>query len=109
MEKRIYCNKTFTARGFKLHTFEDSYKTPCSFQESSNVDPSIWLGVTEARAQVLATRAAAHGISTDQTCGWVPYPLHPDLNIPTRMHLTRSQAHDLAQILLRYSETGVLL
>lgn len=38
-----------TARGFSLIEFEDYYHHDCSLQESSNIDPCIWLGVGNNR------------------------------------------------------------
>lgn len=32
-------------RGLELINFIDRYNTPCSLQQSSLLDPSIWLGV----------------------------------------------------------------
>lgn len=36
--------ETMTQRGFRKVTFEDIGGVPCSLQESSNVEPCIWLG-----------------------------------------------------------------
>ena len=38
-----------TERGFERIEFKDMYGVNCSMQESSNVKPSIWLGVNEDR------------------------------------------------------------
>ena len=41
--------KHITERGFKKIEFKDMYNYNCSIQESSNVEPSIWVGVSENR------------------------------------------------------------
>ena len=38
-----------TARGFALNYFDDDYNEKCSLQESSNVEPHIWLGIHDAK------------------------------------------------------------
>lgn len=61
-----------TSRGFKLLSFVDSYDNECSVQESSCVEPRLWLGVNDADPKTLAFDAMAAGINTNgQTTGWI--------------------------------------
>jgi hypothetical protein len=71
--------KTETERGFGVITFTDSYNQKCSLQDSSNVDPHVWLGVDV------------------------------DLNnkdVDARMHLTPDQVKTLLPFLTYFAETG---
>lgn len=56
----------------------------------------------------MASKAAAAGVVTDQTVGWVPYPVHPDALLSTRMHLTQAQVAELIPVLQHFVETGEL-
>jgi len=51
---------TKTNRGFELIEFKDTYGEICSLQESSSVEPHIWLGCNENgkfhRGEVLSPR-----------------------------------------------------
>ena len=71
-----------TERGFVRAEFEDSYGTLCSVQESSNVEPHLWLGCNE-------------GMHTDNQCC-------------ARMHLTPELAAELIPLLQVFIETGSL-
>lgn len=42
-----------TARGFLLEHFNDDYGVDCSIQESSAVDPHIWLGVHNPKITIM--------------------------------------------------------
>lgn len=111
MERRI------TPRGFTHLRFVDLNESECWVQESSRCldghedDPgssALWVGVQDARPLILASKAAEHGVDTRETCGWVPYPVPDDVLLTTRMHLTREQARDLADVLRQWAATGHL-
>lgn len=53
--------ETETPRGFELLSFKDSYGQACSIQESSNVEPHLWVGVDCCRMHI--TPAQARGIA----------------------------------------------
>jgi hypothetical protein len=99
--------ETVTDRGFALIRFVDLYGQPCSLQESSlATKEAIWLGVDDARPKVLHGDAKRLGIDTQASFGWVDYPLPPEVECITRMHLTRAQVAQLLPVLERFVRTG---
>jgi hypothetical protein len=85
---------TKTKRGFETVEFKDHYGAACSLQASSLAvyeTSAIWLGVDDADPKIFHGKAAEHGIKTEATCGWVPYPIPDDVLLTTRMHLNRDQ------------------
>jgi len=49
---------------------------PCSIQESSlATEEAILFGIDDARPIVMAVFAESVGIPTDETTGWLPYPI----------------------------------
>lgn len=100
-------NRSKTNRGFKLIEFTDRYDIKCTLQKSSlATEDAIWFGVHDANAKILAHDAAAAGVPTTQMTGWVEYPLPKEVQISTRMHLTRKQVKKLLPVLQRFVETG---
>lgn len=98
-----------TQRGFVHGKFEDLYGAKCSIQASSLASESaIWLGVDDAQPQVMASEAAMVGVLTDKSCGWVPYPIPPQVLLSTRMHLSQEQVKMLLPALQRFAATGEL-
>lgn len=104
-----------TSRGFELIEFEDSNGEACSLQQSSATEfergpgqDYLWLGVHETRPKVLASKAAAAGIQTTETTGWVDIPLPEGAMISSRMHIDRDQARELVAHLKRWISTGSL-
>ena len=96
-------------RGFRFYEFLDSYNTPCTIQKSSTAVPEcLWLGLNQAEPRVLHGDAKKLGLATVATYGWVDYPLPEEVHIPTRMHLTRDQAKQLANMLLHFASSGDL-
>lgn len=100
---------TRTSRGFLIGLFTDAFGAQCSLQKSSATSPLVWLGVNVAHPKILAVDAAANGVATRETRGWVDYPLPVAVEIPTRMHLSRDQVAALLPALQRFVETGELL
>lgn len=94
-------NKAFlrpkkTNRGFALYEFTDHYGTECSVQKSSlATDDAIWLGVTEAKLKQLIRNE-----------GWKDFELPKDVEVFSRMHLTRNQIKELLPILQKFVKTG---
>jgi hypothetical protein len=94
-----------TSRGFEVVNFKDHYGTKCSLQASSLAiyekpgTSAVWLGCDEANPKVLHGDAAALGVKTDATCGWVGYLLSDKVNLTTRMHLNREQVEALIPML----------
>jgi hypothetical protein len=100
---------TYTSRGFGLIEFKDRYDIECSLQASSlATESAIWFGVSDPKPQVMASQAAALGITTANVNGWVPYPLPEGVLLHTRMHLTQAQVSELLPILAHFAETGEL-
>ena len=99
-----------TDRGFTVMTFQDRYDHECSIQKSSlATEDCIWLGVNSAKPQIMAVHARKHGIKTQETTGWVPYRIPKDVNLNTRMHLTREQVASLLPLLTSFVNTGDLV
>lgn len=57
---------------------------------------------------ILASDAWSLGMYTNETSGWVPYRIPEEVNINTRMHLSREQVRDILPILQKFVETGDL-
>lgn len=92
-----------TERGFATIEFLDRYGDAYIIQKSSlATGDAIWFGIQDACPQIMALDALAAGIDTDETTGWVPYPMPKT----TRMHLTRELVAELMPILQRFVDTG---
>jgi len=96
-----------TQRGFAYNEFVDEYGHKCSLQKSSSacID-RIWLGLDNADPKIMASKAAANGVQTSETTGWVPYPIPKDVSLNTRMHLNRQQSKALGFKLIWFWLTG---
>lgn len=95
--------KTKTIRGFDILHFHDDNEELCDIQQSSTADKSrIWLGVHNAKAEILASKTKQGGT------GWVSYPIPEDVMITHRMHLSRKQFISLAFKLLKFGLFGKL-
>ena len=97
-----------TNRGFKILWFDDAYNTKCSLQESSLVEPHIWLGVHGAKPTIMCQDAIKLGIPAKDTVGWQDYEIPKEVFIGTRMHLNPKQAKELAKKLLKFAKKGHL-
>ncbi len=98
-----------TARGYERIEFLDRYDHKCYLQKSSiATENCIWFGIANAEPQVMASEAAANGIQTDQTTGWIPYPIPEGVLLTTQMHLTVNRVKELLPILKHFAETGEL-
>lgn len=98
-----------TKRGFSLGKFKDLYGMPCTIQESSlATDDAIWLGVSDPKPRIMASEAAEAGVETNQTTGWVDYPIPDNVLLSTRMHLNRKQVAALIPLLQHFVDTGEL-
>jgi hypothetical protein len=106
-----------TERGFPHLEFQDQYETECSLQASSVVldyddsmerpgSSAVWLGVSTVKPMVMASKAASVGVSTEQTTGWVPYPVPPQVILNSRMHLNREQVAGLIERLQEWLDKG---
>ena len=96
-----------TARGFPFISFKDFYERDCSVQISSLADEMcIWVGLDGAEPKVLAKNAAKYGIKTNETTGWVPFPVPDEVLLSTKMHLNTKQVKDLIKVLQKWVDTG---
>lgn len=101
-----------TPRGFQVIEFKDRYGISCTLQQSSLADytqpgsSAVWLGVEDIKPQVMASEASQVGIVTDVKCGWVPYPIPPQVMISSRMHLDVKQVEWLVAELQGWLRTG---
>jgi len=90
-----------TALGFAYYEFTDRYGKECSIQKSSmTVEDAIWFGVNKVDPQILASKVMENGT------GWVKYPIHPDVLLHARMHLTIDQVKELIPILQKFAVEG---
>ena len=93
--------RTTTQRGFDVSSFTDRYGAECSIQKSSlATEEAIWFGVNNPTPMILASSVIDGGT------GWAKYPIHDDVTITTRMHLTRERVAALLPILQRFVDTG---
>jgi len=98
-----------TSRGFSIIEFIDRYNAKCSLQKSSlATEDAIWLGVEDAKPQIMAHDAAKHNVETKETTGWVPYPIPEEVLLTTRMHLTQDMVNELLPYLISFVRTGDL-
>ena len=99
--------KTKTIRGFVLNYFKDDNDDKCSLQESSCVEPHIWLGIDEPNPVIMCSDARKLGLPyAKNECGWQEYEIPKEVFIHTRMHLTKKQSIKLAMKLLKFGLFG---
>jgi hypothetical protein len=90
-----------TERGFDIVKFFDDQDNSCSLQKSSSASGDcIWLGLNDAKPMILASEIIVGGT------GWAKYPLHHNVVVNTRMHLTIEQVKELLPYLIKFVETG---
>jgi hypothetical protein len=95
------------SRGFPFVEFLDRYNHKCSMQVSSlATEQCIWLGVDDVEPKVMWKDAAKVGVKTNETCGWVPYPIPEEVLLSSRMHLTREQVEALIGHLQSWLDSG---
>lgn len=100
---------THTQRGFALIKFTDRYDAECSLQKSSLAsEDAIWFGVNDPKPKIMATQAARFGIDPGAGNGWVPFPLPDEVDLTTRMHLTRDMVAELLPMLQSFVDSGEL-
>lgn len=108
-----------TERGFAQVEFKDANGYECSLQQSSAIgdyddamdNPGssfVWLGVDDGKPQVLKSQAKALGLEfpPGEVSGWMPYPIPEEVQISTRMHLSREQVKGLVERLQQWLSTG---
>jgi len=94
--------KRKTPRGFDIIEFKDYYGAACSMQKSSlATKDAIWLGVDDADPKILAFH-----VNGGKPNGWVKYDIPDEVNLTTRMHLTRAQVKELLPYLEKFVEAG---
>lgn len=89
-----------TQRGFRFYEFADRNGYLCQIQKSSvATEDCLWLGLASASPKQLVLNK-----------GWVDAKdlIPPEVELNTRMHLTRDQAKVLARQLDYFSQTGEL-
>lgn len=100
-----------TIRGFELQYFKDDYNVECSIQESSSIDPHVWLGVHDAKIRIMSKERDNIIISKDDPTteqGWCTIQLPKEAYVESRMHLNRKQAKELAKKLEYFARHGCL-
>lgn len=91
-----------TNRGFKLIQFLDDYAELCDIQESSSIEPHIWLGTHSTNPKILASKTKEGGT------GYVDYHIPDNVLINHRMHLNKEQCVSLGLKLLKFGLFGKL-
>ena len=87
-----------TNRGFAIANGVDLYGAGYSLQKSSlATQDAIWLGIDDPTPKILIPGT-----------GWVEYPIHEEVSINTRMHLSVEQVADLIPRLQKFVDTGEL-
>lgn len=96
-----------TKRGFDVLTFYDDYNIECSLQESSSVEPHIWLGIDNANPEIMCSDARKLGLPYAKNAnGWQEFEVPKEVLMHTRMHLTKRQVRKLAMKLLKFGLFG---
>lgn len=96
-----------TSRGFGILKFKDLYGCECNIQQSSlATEDAIWLGCGDAQPKIMASQAERFGVKTQETTGWIPYPIPKEVLLSTRMHLNREQVESLIEHLQNWLQTG---
>lgn len=99
-----------TDGGWPYVEFQDRYDKRCTLQKSSlAAEDAIWLGIHDIEPIVLARDAASVGVQTSETVGWVPYPIPREVQLHSRMHLTREQVAALIPVLQRFVDDGEVI
>lgn len=106
----VFMEHKKTLRGFPYYEFVDRYNQKFSIQKSSLAfEDCIWFGLDDADPKVMASEAATVGVQTEETTGWVKYPIPDKVTLSTRMHLTQEQVAELIPILQKFVETGEII
>ena len=104
-----------TNRGFEVKHFNDAYGVDCSIQESSSVEPHIWLGVTTPEIKVMSKDKgvikeiySVPDEGSSDTIGWQTVILPEEICTFGRMHLNTEQAKWLIKQLRHFVKYGTL-
>lgn len=105
-----------TNRGFELNHFTDDYGIDCSIQESSAVEPHIWLGVHNPdirimykdRDKLLDINKLKKDYPECNEYVWCTMNIPKEAFINSRMHLNIEQAKQLVEELEYFIKTGRL-
>lgn len=103
-----------TNRGLNYKKFKDDYGEECIIQDSSSIDPHIWLGVIRPKVKIMYKDAVAAGIEVQKDdpntgeCGFCTIQIPEDAEIFSLMHLNRKQARELAKQLNFFARNGYL-
>lgn len=100
---------------WKRYSFEDTHGVACSIQDSSSVEPHIWLGIDVPEVSILSQKMKgmrpARLVPCDgatETIGWHRYEFDKEVFVHGRMHLDRKMARKLAKMLNYFSKNGRL-
>ena len=104
-----------TIIGFEVKHFNDAYEIDCSIQESSAIEPHIWLGVHSPKVKVMSKdKDAIRKIysvpdeGSDNNVGWQTIILPEEVHVFGRMHLNKKQAKWLIKELQYFVKHGTL-
>ena len=89
-------------RGYKVLLFKDVDENECSLQESSLIEPAIWIGLDHIQPKLFLP-------DIDKTMqGWINYPISECVKLFGRMELTQQQVKELLPYLQFFAENEVL-
>ena len=93
-----------TQRGFAIGEFKDAYGTECVIQQSSSVEPRIWLGAKKLEVKEF--------VAFREPEAWVTLEFENTMEHHfvgnERMHLSQENVKQLLPLLQRFAETGEL-
>lgn len=98
-----------TNRGFDIIESQDKGGHSFSIQKSSSDDNAIWIGIDNPKPQCMAMQAKSLGVDTNETTGWVDYPIPKAVLLITRMHLSQEQVRELLPVLQKFVDTGEIV
>ncbi len=88
-----------TYRGFEVKHFKDDYGMDCSIQESSSLEPHIWLGIHNPQVKIMykdvniiKTMKIEKDYPETGDGGWCTLNMPEECLIDSRMHLNVEQA-----------------
>lgn len=85
-------------RGFRVSTTDANGKE-CIVQESSSVDPRLWIGLVSAAPQIMCRDAGKVELEPEAAYGWQTYPIPEEVFLSTRMHLDEDGVRGLIKML----------
>ncbi|WP_131421429.1 hypothetical protein [Comamonas thiooxydans] len=117
MKNEQLAEVTTNARGFPKVRFADKDGVLSNITCSSVVGDyedsldrpgtsALMIGIDQVEPLILAKEAKAHGVSTQEEVGWVPYPVPKAVLMNASLHLNREQVRGQISRLEHWLEHG---